>query len=78
LQLLLKNGIEFDISTHTASKLLLESAEKGREDMVKLLLDTGADIQVSDDRGRTPLHLAAMNGYYGIASSFCEEEPIPR
>lgn len=34
--------------------------------MTRLLLDSGADIELKDNRGRTHLALAAMNGYRGI------------
>lgn len=32
-------------------------------DLVKLLLNKGADIEVKDDRGRTPLHAACKYGH---------------
>lgn len=42
------------------------AAEKGFQKTVHLLLDNGADIEGQDNRARTALHLAAMNGHYEI------------
>jgi hypothetical protein len=56
IQLLLKNDVEFDINARFAKESLLTAAERGRETMIPLLLDVGANIQGKDDRGdSTPL-----------------------
>lgn len=38
--------------------LLHEAAERGHADVVRLLIETGMDINEADERGRTPLHAA--------------------
>lgn len=46
---------------HTAlDKELLEAAKEGSTDMVRSLLDRGADVNAKDDDGWTPLHWAAV------------------
>ena len=39
----------------------------GRDDAVALLIEKGADVNVADRHGNTPLHLAAKGGFLGIA-----------
>jgi hypothetical protein len=41
---------------------LLNSSARGQTDQVKVLLDSGANIEAKDKRGRTPLILAAQHG----------------
>lgn len=42
--------------------LLHFAARDGLYDVCKLLLENGADVNVSNKKGMTPLHLAAWNG----------------
>jgi len=37
----------------------------GRRDVIRLLLERGADVNVLKDDNKTPLHLAARNGMVG-------------
>ena len=53
------------------------AAKIGSEDMVKLLLDNGADAKLSDIEDSTPLHVAAHEGHAGvidILSGVCDIE----
>lgn len=50
------------------STALHEAAYRGHADIAKFLLDRGADINVSNNPGLTPLHYAAMN-YFSRYSS---------
>lgn len=41
-------------------------AAKGHEDIVKLLLDSKANVDPKNRNGQTPLSLAAQNGHLAI------------
>lgn len=43
------------------------AADRGNLEIVRLLINSGADINVRNSDGRTPLHLAAKGGYVKIA-----------
>jgi ankyrin repeat protein len=42
---------------------LYVNAANGATDMVRLLISVGGDVAKQDRKGRTALHLAAMNGH---------------
>ena len=42
------------------------AATNGYHDMVKILLDHKASVNIQDRHGNTPLHLAASNGNYEV------------
>lgn len=46
---------------------LLKAAEAGKLDDVTALLEKGADIDTTDDFGRTPLMMSALGGHTRIA-----------
>jgi len=46
---------------------LVPSRGKGHKDIVKLILDNSADINVTDNAGRTPLYWAKQKGHKEIA-----------
>ncbi|MHC9538878.1 MAG: ankyrin repeat domain-containing protein [Vulcanimicrobiota bacterium] len=45
---------------------LHHAAEKGNKALVKILLDNGADKEIKDDKGRTPLKIAEEKGHAEI------------
>ena len=63
-------GVKFTLYRRIESgeydKLLISATESGLKDIVKLLLDTGADNDVKDKHGKTPLDLALARGYTNI------------
>ena len=40
------------------------ASSSGDIDVVTLLLDSGADVNVADNNGETPLHCASSSGTY--------------
>jgi ankyrin repeat protein len=50
-----------NIKSKNGATLLHAAAFAGRADMVEWLIDQGIDVNAEDDRGRTPLSLAAGN-----------------
>ena len=48
---------------------LLYAVREGHEDVVKLLLDAGANIEKADADGVTPLLMAVLNGHVALAQS---------
>jgi ankyrin repeat protein len=61
---------EVNTRNNNGSTPLLESIKRKEEknfDVVQLLLDHNADVRVHDNKGNTPLHLAAESGRLEIA-----------
>lgn len=44
------------------------AAQAGRADVVRVLLERGADVDARDDRGGTPLHRALWHGQGDVAA----------
>ena len=62
LSLLLSQGHNPNEKDSTGLPLLHKAAKMGRKEMVKLLLDANADVEVVDSDGWTALHRAAEAG----------------
>ena len=45
----------------------MRAAESGHFEVVRLLLEHGADASLRDDRGKTALELAEESGHFGVA-----------
>lgn len=54
-------------SRYRQQTAIFVAAEEGRYEMVKLLLDQGADPNVQEYNQRTPLHIAIKRKHYAIA-----------
>jgi ankyrin repeat protein len=50
----------------------------GHEAVIRLLLERGALIDVTDKHGRTPLSLAAGNGHEAIVRLLLEKEGVDK
>jgi ankyrin repeat protein len=67
VKLLLQYSADPNIKPGEDEKLpLLQAAKHGKETIVKLLLDAGADIEGSDNSGQTAVTYAAREGHTGV------------
>lgn len=64
---LLENGVDIDAVDHIGGSTALTLAVwLGRDNLVQLLLNNGADANQRERNGRTALHIAAEDGYSDI------------
>ena len=63
---LLSSGVSPNCTRKDMTSLHL-AVHKGHEDVVKLLLNVGADTSMANEKGFTPLHWAAIYGYTEVA-----------
>ncbi|WP_297197062.1 ankyrin repeat domain-containing protein [uncultured Flavonifractor sp.] len=57
-----KGGLQLDKRDGQGATPLHYASAKGSRDIVKLLLDAGADASIADNQSRTALHLACQVG----------------
>lgn len=67
-KLMLRIRITLNIFQHGQTTLML-AASHGKLDVVNLLLECGADINIQDDDGSTALMCAAEHGYLDIVNA---------
>jgi len=53
------------------------AAYRGHADVVKVLLESGADPDAKNNGGHTPLHAAAYRGHLNVASLLLEHGADP-
>jgi len=46
------------------------AAQKGFTDIVKLLIESGADVNAKNDYGLTPLHFSAIGKWLSLRNDF--------
>jgi ankyrin repeat protein len=68
VEFLLKNGTDVSLAARNAQKVtaLHAGASRGGPEIVRMLLEAGADPNTKQERGFVPLHSAAANGNAAI------------
>jgi len=72
----LKHGADVNSSTPCRWTALHYAAAKGRDDILRVLLNAAADTEAETDVGRRPLHWACRNGH--SVRSFAASPPAKR
>ena len=73
LELLLQqSGSDLDKKNHRGQTSILLAAEKGHLSVVQLLLGKGADPNISDEDGTTPLSIALEHKHSLVAETLRE------
>ncbi|KAG8406698.1 hypothetical protein J3459_013951 [Metarhizium acridum] len=74
VEFLLRKGGQVTVTSKLGRTPLHQAAQKGHNDVVRLLLKWGATL-TTDSQGRTPLHLAARHGKIAVVRLLLEEQP---
>ena len=67
-----KGGIQLDKRDALGGTPLYYASAKGSRDIVKLLLEAGADASIADNQSRTALHMASQAGNKDIIRLLCD------
>jgi hypothetical protein len=66
-RLLIERGVDVNAAQTAGYRPLHQAAVTGREDLVRMLLDAGADKTARCDRGKTPADYARERGHTAVA-----------
>lgn len=77
-KMLIKIGVDVNLKLEEESTLLIDAAGEGNLELIKLLVESGAEIDVIDRYKNSPLGLAVRNGHQEVINYFrkigCFEE----
>jgi ankyrin repeat protein len=73
--LLIAHGADPNSRTVNGSTALHQASKFGRIEIVRLLIEHGANVEVKNDEGETPLDILVLSGEH-VASSENREEII--
>ncbi len=62
------------LAVEHASAGLLFAAEKGLDEIVRLLLSNNVNVDSKDDDGNTPLSWAAMKGHFNVVDTLLQHK----
>ena len=68
-QLIAGGSIDINYQDNGDNTALIWAAYKGREDVVKALIEAGAKLDIQDNGGETALTLASWKGHKGVAKA---------
>ena len=75
-RLLLRLGANVNLTeSYSRTTALRVAAERGYVELVKVLLDAGADASISDRSGETALEAAICKKHWGIVFLLLRESP---
>ncbi|THY32005.1 hypothetical protein D6D01_02731 [Aureobasidium pullulans] len=63
VRILPEGGIETNERNSEGSTALHMTVQKRQEKMLQLLLEKDADVDIADDKGRKPVHLAIVSDF---------------
>ena len=66
--------LDLGLSIDDLDSALLWAVEKNRPDIVRSLIDRGAEVSYEDEDGYTPLHFAAISGYAQIVEILVQND----
>ena len=67
----------FDLHGEYAYSVLIDATKEGRSEIVRVLLDAGANVHTKDDKTRTALMYAAMGGQTDIVKMLLDKGANP-
>jgi ankyrin repeat protein len=76
LRELLASGVQFNLNMKDTfgRTPLLEACVQGNEEIVRILVDAGANVNIHNKYQNTPLHVAALNNYPNIVNYLLEHK----
>ena len=70
----MENGACIDAQSQYGFTPIYMAAQEGQEEVVKFLLEAGADHSLPNDEGFCPLDVAMQQGHDNVASLFIQHE----
>ena len=77
IALLLKNGVEVDLSDNTGTTALMMASSGGHKAAVSMLLEAGASLDKQNGQGMCALYSAVHGGHLDLVKMFLEAGSYP-
>ena len=74
LKLLIKKLRKFNVREPGGKSILYMVALTGDLDSVKQLVESGADVNFTNNEGRIPLHAASLCGYFSVVEYLIDQK----
>lgn len=69
-ELINNNAVNIDMTGKSGKTALQEAVEMNRENIVKIFIEKGANVQIKDKKGQSILHIAAAKGIFPLLIRF--------